>query len=531
MSKLLPRLHRTVCGSVALTCALLAAASVGAETVTLRALDGQFVLTGKIAQTSDGVYVIRGSLGELRIDAGRVTCEGSACPSGEIAAATTPELTEEPTVLAAAADVDPVVDNAPAEVPAVAAKATAPDLAASLLAGFASSVDATAAVDPAPGIGQSLTLGDGTIVLASGNDALAALGSGAASFAIKAGPVPAMGDLGKLKSDVVAFDALVVLAHPSNPVGQLTLAQLRDIYAGRVTNWADLGGPDSPIRVIPLGNDVTSRDALEAALFAGAEVVRAAAQSKTDVTDPAATVAADPTAIAFVPQSMQAGARVIDVVDACGLVSSPDMASLKSGAYPLQVPVSLVSLAEDTTPAVSTFRDHALSAAADMVYAEAGLIDRAILRGPVGDLLGASAEKPTSPRMARLADELVAAAASHDRLTTTFRFAFGSSSLESDADSDLARLVDHLSGLPKGARVLVAGFSDDVGTSQTNRFMSTQRALTVAETLRTIGGARLDGIELASAGYGDLAPVGCNMDEAGRAFNRRVEIWIGTSAN
>jgi phosphate transport system substrate-binding protein len=133
--------------------------------------------------------------------------------------------------------------------------------------------------------------------------------------------------------------------------------------------------------------------------------------------------------------------------------------------------------------------------------------------------------------MARLADELGSAAATHDRLTTTFRFAFGSARLESDSEAELARLIDHLSGLPKGTRVLVAGFSDDIGTSQTNRFMSDQRARTVAETLQNVGGERLDGIELASAGFGDLAPVACNTDEAGRALNRRVEIWIGNSSD
>ena len=36
---------------------------------------------------------------------------------------------------------------------------------------------------------------------------------------------------------VVAYDALAVVAHPSNPVKQLTRQQLEDIFRGKITNW------------------------------------------------------------------------------------------------------------------------------------------------------------------------------------------------------------------------------------------------------------------------------------------------------
>lgn len=47
----------------------------------------------------------------------------------------------------------------------------------------------------------------------------------------------------------VAWDALVVIAHPDNPVDDLTLDQLRLIFTGRIANWNVLGGPDAPIHV------------------------------------------------------------------------------------------------------------------------------------------------------------------------------------------------------------------------------------------------------------------------------------------
>jgi phosphate transport system substrate-binding protein len=48
----------------------------------------------------------------------------------------------------------------------------------------------------------------------------------------------------------VAVDALVPVVHPKNTVARLTVDQLRDIYAGKITNWKDLGGKDETIVVI-----------------------------------------------------------------------------------------------------------------------------------------------------------------------------------------------------------------------------------------------------------------------------------------
>jgi len=49
---------------------------------------------------------------------------------------------------------------------------------------------------------------------------------------------------------VVAMDGVCVVVHPSNPVTQLSKEQIRNIYTGKITNWKEVGGPDSPIVVI-----------------------------------------------------------------------------------------------------------------------------------------------------------------------------------------------------------------------------------------------------------------------------------------
>ncbi len=46
---------------------------------------------------------------------------------------------------------------------------------------------------------------------------------------------------------VIAIDALAIILHPDNPVSQLTIDQLADIYTGRIANWKEVGGNDAPI--------------------------------------------------------------------------------------------------------------------------------------------------------------------------------------------------------------------------------------------------------------------------------------------
>ncbi|MDH5179872.1 MAG: phosphate ABC transporter substrate-binding protein [Gammaproteobacteria bacterium] len=47
----------------------------------------------------------------------------------------------------------------------------------------------------------------------------------------------------------VAWDALVVIVHSSNPVDSITFDQLKGIYLGKIKNWKELGGPDRPLEL------------------------------------------------------------------------------------------------------------------------------------------------------------------------------------------------------------------------------------------------------------------------------------------
>lgn len=46
---------------------------------------------------------------------------------------------------------------------------------------------------------------------------------------------------------IIARDAIAVIVNPENPINELTLKQISDIYSGKIRNWSEVGGEDRPI--------------------------------------------------------------------------------------------------------------------------------------------------------------------------------------------------------------------------------------------------------------------------------------------
>ena len=63
---------------------------------------------------------------------------------------------------------------------------------------------------------------------------------------------------------VIARDAIAVIVNPTNPVSQLTMQQISDIYSGKINNWSKVGGENRPIvrlsREVNSGTHVYFRD-------------------------------------------------------------------------------------------------------------------------------------------------------------------------------------------------------------------------------------------------------------------------------
>ena len=79
----------------------------------------------------------------------------------------------------------------------------------------------------------------------------------------------------ELEQKAVGRDALVFIVNEDNPVQSLTLAQLRDIYAGRVTNWSEVGGADVPIVAFQRGEDSGSQTLFQKLLIGDGELMEA----------------------------------------------------------------------------------------------------------------------------------------------------------------------------------------------------------------------------------------------------------------
>ena len=78
----------------------------------------------------------------------------------------------------------------------------------------------------------------------------------------------------------MAIDALAIIVHPENPVSQLNIQQLSDMFSGRITNWQAVGGNDAPIILVSREtNSGTHVYFLE-------EVVRRGEKENTDIFAP-----------------------------------------------------------------------------------------------------------------------------------------------------------------------------------------------------------------------------------------------------
>ena len=75
----------------------------------------------------------------------------------------------------------------------------------------------------------------------------------------------------QLEQKPIGVDALVFIVNEDNPVTDLTQQQLRDIYAGKITNWKDVGGQDLDIVAFQRRSDSGSQTLFQKLLIQGGE--------------------------------------------------------------------------------------------------------------------------------------------------------------------------------------------------------------------------------------------------------------------
>jgi len=156
---------------------------------------------------------------------------------------------------------------------------------------------------------------------------------------------------------VVARDAIAVVVNPSNPVDQLTLQQISDIYTSKITNWHDVGGEDRPIVLLSReSNSGTYVYFLE-------NVIRLGRQDGDLLFSPetllmpssegiSAEVRQNPNAIGYDGLGyVTPDQKVIAVgTAAAGPYVLPSVATVNDGSYPISRPLYMYTAGEPTGP-------------------------------------------------------------------------------------------------------------------------------------------------------------------------------------
>jgi phosphate transport system substrate-binding protein len=181
----------------------------------------------------------------------------------------------------------------------------------------------------------------------------------------------------------VALDALSVVVNPANPVSELTIEQLSDIYSGKITNWSQVGGNNAQIVVLSRDtNSGTYAYFLE-------EVVQLILAGKKDTSiQYAPAVQLLPSTEVGITQVAQNANAIFyaglgylnNSVKAVGIKATadapavlPSVAAAKDSSYPI---ARYLYFYTNGTPTgiIKAFIDFALSAAGQIIVEEQGFV-------------------------------------------------------------------------------------------------------------------------------------------------------------
>src|SRR5262249_29515408 len=132
----------------------------------------------------------------------------------------------------------------------------------------------------------------------------------------------------------VGAEGIVIYVHESNPLNELTVAQVRSIYTGEITNWKQLGGPDQ--RITLYGGESTSgvEQFFSEAVLRGAESF--GYEGKTSTKELLAVIAAHPGAIGFAGFGLAPHVKPLRIRAASGSAAvEASIANIRSLKYPI----------------------------------------------------------------------------------------------------------------------------------------------------------------------------------------------------
>jgi len=136
---------------------------------------------------------------------------------------------------------------------------------------------------------------------------------------------------------VVAFDGIAIIVNKCNPVKNLTTKQICDIYAGKIKNWKEVGGPDLKIVLITRDSNSGTLDTFKHLVMKqGGVKHKIVASANTQGSNAAVNTRVRSTkgAIGYVGLGYLKGVKALGVN---GIV--PTAGTVKNGAYPIARPL------------------------------------------------------------------------------------------------------------------------------------------------------------------------------------------------
>ena len=172
-----------------------------------------------------------------------------------------------------------------------------------------------------------------------------------------------------LTETVLAYDGIAMIVNPANPVDDLSLEQIADIYTGKITNWSEVGGNDSQIVLIGREAGSGTRGGFEE--IVGVVDACQYRQELSSTGDVITTVAQNPDAIGYA--SLAAVKDTVKALKVAGV--TPTEATVKDGTYTIQRPFVLATkTGEKLNDVAQAFFDYATSADASEIITAAGAV-------------------------------------------------------------------------------------------------------------------------------------------------------------
>lgn len=173
----------------------------------------------------------------------------------------------------------------------------------------------------------------------------------------------------EVKEIVVALDMIVPILHPSNPVNNLTVNQLKAIYDGSIRNWKEVGGKDENITIISRDTSSGTYEVWNELILKGSDVA-ARAQLQASNGSVLSAVAGNPRAIGYVGYGYLNDS--IKPINVNGI--NPTIENGRSGKFPVSRELYKYVNANNITEQTQKFLDFILGPEGQKLVEEAGFL-------------------------------------------------------------------------------------------------------------------------------------------------------------